>query len=444
MEKELGTSPNGDYTFVELDPLGADGNPTTRMTEWLRATGEGFHGPSFDDKEIAQRLKNRLEDGRRFLAAYPTGPRPEHVSQDSAAATFSTMDGTVSFGADNLLEANLITSVTVRTSDRRRGLLSSFMRADLQRTVDRGQPIALLTASEATIYRRFGFGQATYNHAITLETPHGLPLKREIPGTVHSVEPDVLFDLSQHIFEQFHAQTNGSVSRSISYPLAISGRITEESSLERNKKARGAVYYDGDARPAGYVAYEVAGSDEWPVTLKVGDLVALTEDAYLALWKHMGTIDLSKKVTFSEAPVQDPLPYALADSRQYQVTGREDLLWARVLDVKTVLEARTWTREGQFALTIDDPLNHASGSYLVDVSGGRAHVTVSEDDQVSNAVVLHVADLGTLAFGGVDPVTRSSGMLMHRSNGAPLDQAARWDVAAWFRQPAEPYCLTHF
>ncbi|WP_051620236.1 GNAT family N-acetyltransferase [Haematomicrobium sanguinis] len=449
VDQELGMTPRGDYRIVEINPL-AEGTapeddaaptPSPEFLAWIRATSQGFHAQDLDDEEIAARLKNRLEDGRRFIAAYPTAERPAEIDKLEVAATFSTFDGTVNVGG-TLVDADLITSVTVRTSDRRRGLLSSMMKLDLERAVDRGQPLALLTASEATIYRRFGFGKATYNHAISLDTRSPLALTREVPGTVYSVAPDTLFNLSQELFDTFHARTNGSVTRSIFYPLAVSGRITESSSRERNKKARAAVYYDGDARPGGYVAYEVASEDEWPVTVKVSDLVATTLDAYLALWQYMGSIDLVDKVTFTEAPAIDPLPFALSDSRTYKVTGREDLLWVRILDVATALEARAYLQDGEFAITVEDPLGHAAGTYLVRISEGRA--TVSRAEEASNAVVLHVADLGVLLFGGVDPIARSAGMELRTGAGESISPSARKEFAEWFRQEQEPYCLTHF
>ena len=54
-----------------------------------------------------------------------------------------------------------VTAVGVRPTSRRRGLLTSLMRAQLEALRDGGEAIAGLWASEARIYGRFGYGLAT-------------------------------------------------------------------------------------------------------------------------------------------------------------------------------------------------------------------------------------------------------------------------------------------
>ena len=62
-------------------------------------------------------------------------------------------------GADG--HAAGVANVTVRPTHRRRGLLTALMRRQLDDTHGRGEPLACLWASEAPIYRRFGYGLAT-------------------------------------------------------------------------------------------------------------------------------------------------------------------------------------------------------------------------------------------------------------------------------------------
>ena len=55
-----------------------------------------------------------------------------------------------------------VTFVTVQPSYRRRGLLTQMMQHQLADIVERGtEPVALLWASESSIYGRFGYGRAT-------------------------------------------------------------------------------------------------------------------------------------------------------------------------------------------------------------------------------------------------------------------------------------------
>src|SRR4029453_11051781 len=58
------------------------------------------------------------------------------------------------------LAAGGVTWGAVRASHRRRGILTQLMRRELQDLHERGEPLAVLWASEAAIYGRFGYGMA--------------------------------------------------------------------------------------------------------------------------------------------------------------------------------------------------------------------------------------------------------------------------------------------
>src|SRR6185436_17651450 len=53
-----------------------------------------------------------------------------------------------------------VTWVGVMPSHRRRGILTQLMRRELDDIHERGEPLAILWASEAAIYGRFGYGIA--------------------------------------------------------------------------------------------------------------------------------------------------------------------------------------------------------------------------------------------------------------------------------------------
>src|SRR5205807_506491 len=56
--------------------------------------------------------------------------------------------------------ADAITNITVSPTHRRRRLLSTMIEADLAAAAERGDPVAILVASEWPIYGRYGFGPA--------------------------------------------------------------------------------------------------------------------------------------------------------------------------------------------------------------------------------------------------------------------------------------------
>jgi predicted acetyltransferase len=55
-----------------------------------------------------------------------------------------------------------VSAVGVLPSHRRRGVLSAMMRHQLADLRARGEFLAVLLATEDTIYQRFGYGAATY------------------------------------------------------------------------------------------------------------------------------------------------------------------------------------------------------------------------------------------------------------------------------------------
>src|SRR5438105_11399722 len=61
-----------------------------------------------------------------------------------------------------------VTVVGVYPTHRRRGVLRSMMRAQLDDVHERGEPLAALWASEETIYGRFGYGLASWCGEISL------------------------------------------------------------------------------------------------------------------------------------------------------------------------------------------------------------------------------------------------------------------------------------
>ena len=68
----------------------------------------------------------------------------------------------LSVPGSDLLPVAGVTWVSVLPTYRRRGVLSSIMRHQLADIRGRGEPLAVLWASEAAIYSRFGYGRASW------------------------------------------------------------------------------------------------------------------------------------------------------------------------------------------------------------------------------------------------------------------------------------------
>ena len=335
------------------------------------------------------------------------------------------------------LEAQLITAVTVRPTHRRRGLLRRLITSDLEQAARSGLGIAALTASEATIYGRFGFGAATFTRGVEVDVQERFGLRTPPAGTVEMADPASLQQLGPEIFARFHARTPGSVARQYSYAKRISGRWGHDKP-EPDRSIRAAVHYDSSGMPQGYVSYRFAGWSKEPYTMKVVDLVAATGESYRELWRYLGSIDLVQRISWSLAPVEDPLPWALQDGRGYAAKSAEDVLWLRILDPVHAFQARHYDGEGRLALEIVDPLGLAAGRFLLEAAGGKARVhPLAPDDAVDLSVDVDV--LGSLYLGGVRAGTLAAA---GRLPGATEDAIGKLERI--FTTKAQPYCITHF
>src|SRR6266700_4247526 len=79
----------------------------------------------------------------------------------------------LSVPGQEVLPAAGVTFVAVLPTHRRRGVLSSMMRRQLADVRDRGEPLAILWASESVIYPRYGYGRASWNLNFTVRRGEG-------------------------------------------------------------------------------------------------------------------------------------------------------------------------------------------------------------------------------------------------------------------------------
>src|ERR1700744_1494349 len=72
-----------------------------------------------------------------------------------------------------MLPAAGVTWVSVLPVYRRRGVLTSIMRRQLADVAGRGEPLAVLWASESAIYSRYGYGRASWYLALSIQRLEG-------------------------------------------------------------------------------------------------------------------------------------------------------------------------------------------------------------------------------------------------------------------------------
>ncbi|MBF4591067.1 GNAT family N-acetyltransferase [Curtobacterium sp. VKM Ac-1395] len=421
----------------------ADGAPDARTAPWMDAVGMGFHEGTLSPESAARMAANFVEDGETFLGVYLREPFPGSVDETWPVGTFTWLRKGLSWGDGARVDTQAITGVTVRPTERRRGILRAMMTHALTRGVEQGYALASLTASEGTIYRRFGFGSAIRERAVSVRRNRALPFLAPTSGTVSVVPLAWLADgVGRGVFDRFHERTPGSMVRNSGTWPIVFGALTGDG--EKAKDVRGAVHRaEGTDEIDGYVTWKVKDSGG-QTTVEVVDLVYTDDAAYLSMWEFLLSIDLNDVVQYKRSRLDDPIVAALADNRAYDVDHEEDHVWLRVLDVAATLSSRPYAVDGSVTLAVSDAMGFATGTYRLDVVSGAGTVTrlssdvLSEVDGAGVDVALDVADLGALLIGSVSPVTLAAAGLLRASDEAALR------LRAMLLPPRTPHGITYF
>ncbi|WP_411721916.1 GNAT family N-acetyltransferase [Mycetocola sp.] len=404
------TTIENDYEFRRFASSGAEVSPETRG--WLQADAQGFHAKKFTEASLARVSEGLTTDRQTLAGAYAKSRQEASLPAEYPVATFASFAKSLNVGGGRMLPAHLISSVTVRPTHRRRGLLRRMMTDDLAIAAADGFAVAALTASEATIYRRFGFGPAAWTRSIEVTTDARFRLLTVPHGSCDQIDAQQLTEIGPRVFGRFHAGQTGSVDRHVGIWHHVSGMV--DSDGEEDRSVRAAAHYDEHGDIDGYVSYTVTGD---PRTVKLLDLVAADDNAALGLWQYLASIDLTETVTWEQGRLDEPLAWGLEDPRLLRVKAVEDWLWLRVLDPVAALEARPYSSAGNLVLRIVDALGHASGVFRLSVTDAGAQVT--REDTAAPDLELDVWVLGSLYLGGADPLSlAAAGQLAEHSPGA--------------------------
>ncbi|WP_308813069.1 GNAT family N-acetyltransferase [Arthrobacter sp. PAMC25284] len=236
------SNPRGDYEIRRFEPAAKDDPAYPGSVAWKRAVDFGFHDARRTDERVDKGLEMDRADRRVMTGAYQAGPVAGHsLGADIPVATFGTMTRTLNIGFGRLLDTRLVTNVTVRTSHRRRGLLRRMMGGELALARQEGLAMAALTASEASIYGRFGYGVATSEQSVKVDTTARFVLKHIPVGSVEVADPKVLLELAPEVFDRLHRVTPGSIGRHEFYRQLASGSVGRDG--DEDLKVKVALHY---------------------------------------------------------------------------------------------------------------------------------------------------------------------------------------------------------
>ncbi|UFU02830.1 GNAT family N-acetyltransferase [Ruania suaedae] len=421
-----------DYVFDTLDLQDDSPAAVARREAWFGAVARAFHEGRPGNEHIQHWLASARADAAVCRGAWlpegAFGAGPEPV------ATYVSFDKTLNAGHE-LLDVRMVSDVSASPAHRRRGLVRTMLEADLADAAAHGAALAALTASEATIYGRWGFGPATFARSVELDTGPRFGLRtRDLPGRMEFVDARDAWPHLSSVFERFHRSRRGSIARPGFYRDLHTGAF-DYTEGGPSKKLRAAVHLDESEQVDGFVLYRFDGEDRDKPTVRVSEMLALEPGVQLALWDFLAHIDLSTRVVWRMADPLDPLPWALTDINALKVTGESEFIWLRVLDVVRVLQARPWTAEGRLVLSVEDPQGHAGGTFAIESRAGRATVTPTQE---TAEVTVTAETLATLCL-GTAPVTMLAAA--GRVAGA-ADAVGR--LAAMADLPDRPYTTTFF
>ncbi|GAA4888853.1 GNAT family N-acetyltransferase [Tessaracoccus lubricantis] len=353
----------------------------------------GFLQTAATDEGLATYRTHRRQDGAWLGRVTTEGPG---LDGRRAVAAFASAPSTINCGR-GLVDALVINTVAVRPSHRRRGLLSHMMRQQLDAARDHGRALATLTASEATIYGRYGFGVSTHVHPIEVRTDR-FTFRPDVPvaaGSIEFVPPAFLKDHWQRLTRAHQARHRGAVGHLHGHFLIDTGQWDSRDNGPA-RSLRCAVHFSPAGEVDGFALFTPNGWDEEPITVTVRKVCAPDESVSRALWRAMADMDLVERLNLDFSMPGDPLAASLTDPWAVRTKEGDDPAWLRILDLPSATAQRGFDGEGSVVVEIADAMGYCSGVWRLQAHDG--HGTAERSDDAPEAA-LSVDVLGTMWHG---------------------------------------------
>lgn len=287
-----------------------------------------------------------------------------------------------------------VTTVGVLPTHRRRGITTALLGRILEQARERQEPLASLFASQAAIYGRFGFGLATQGLELDIQLDRVRFVDGFEPaGRVRLLARDDALPAMHGVYERFTSSRPGATLHDVT---TFSWLLAEKKDEPRFY----AVHEGDDGTPDAFAVYRT--KHRWPkglphVELKLTQLIAIGSRANASMWRYLFDVDLVSNVTTSDRPVDEPLRWQLEETRAARAR-LFDALYARPLDVTSVLSTRGYAIDGALVLGVTDPfVPEIGGVFALRVEDGRATCDRTEADP---GLVCSVNEIGSVALGG--------------------------------------------
>ena len=337
----------------------------------------------------------------------------------------------------NVIDAAGVTMVGVLPSHRRRGILRGLMETQVLDAREHGEPIAVLWASEESIYQRFGYGLASSQGHISIERDRAAFLDDPGPiGRARILTTDERLKVLPSIYERIRKDTPGMYERSQAWWEAHS--LYDPDHLRGRSSRFYCAIVEIDGSPEAYVVYRIRarwGDDATPQSVvEVHEVVATSPAATREIWRYVFGIDLVERITAYYLPADWPVFLMMSEPRRFRFSF-SDSLWLRIVDVKGALEARSYATDTTLVLDVIDefcPWNN--GRWKLDTGAGRVDATEDPAQLRMKVNALAAPYLGGFTFAEL----AAAGRVETLESGA-LERAH--DA---FRTPRAPWCPENF
>jgi predicted acetyltransferase len=286
-----------------------------------------------------------------------------------------------------------VSHIGVLPSFTRQGIATDLVRHQLQDMAARGEVVATLRASEATIYERYGYGVASSSQSVEVHTARAA-FRPGVGagGPVRLLDATDAWDVLPRICAENRPSRPGSIDRP---------PVWWQSLRLRSESSPGPSYIAVHGEPGsetGFARYRPTDTERWFIseqrTIAVEDFFAPTIDAYLGLLRFLLGLDLIDRVVFWMLPLDDPLPLLLVDRRAARVAAVHDETWLRIIDSHQALSTRGYEGDDDITVAVKDPLlPRNSASFAIACHG-------AEPTDRPAQVHVGVEGLGAVLLGG--------------------------------------------
>ncbi len=404
---------------VEVRSVGPD-----ELEQFVRAVAVGFFEEP--DEHWLERVR-RLAVPGRDLAAFDG---PTIVGTAGAIPFRLTVPG-------GELAAAGVTAVAVHATHRRRGILRGLMRRQLDDARDRGEPLAVLWASEGGIYPNFGYGLASLNVRLAADRDWMVFRDAPQPATVRLLSHGEALELLPPLYDRVRASSPGFYTRSGDWWDAAS--LADDSESRRGAGPLFRAHLELEGRPAGYALYRM--KHVWTHGVPEGELhvkeaLALSPEAYRELWRFLFGADLVRTVMARRLPLDEPLSLLVTEPTRLGLSIG-DGLYLRLVDVGAALTGRGYAADGRLVFEVlDEFCAWNAGEWELVAEEGRGALTRSK---ATAGLRLTAGDLASVYLGAF-----TFGQLVRAGRVVELEPGAVARADTIFRADRAPWCPEGF